>query len=118
MKKCKLGKIGEEVTCKYLIKNNYKIIEKNFFFKGGEIDIISYDEEKNEIVFIEVKTRTNKKYGLPSESVNNIKLKHILKGIKCYLNIHGLENMFVRVDAIELYYKNSKFYINHIKQII
>ena len=37
--------------------NHYKIIDKNYYYEGGEIDIIAYDEDKNEIVFIEVKTR-------------------------------------------------------------
>lgn len=118
MNKLDFGKIGEEITCKYLIKNNYKIIERNFYYRGGEIDIIAFDKEKSEIVFIEVKTRANKRYGLPSESVNNIKISHIVKGIKYYLHKNNIENNYVRVDAIELFYKNNKFYINHIKQII
>lgn len=118
MNKFEFGRIGEDITCKYLINNNYKIIEKNFYYKGGELDIIAFDEEKNELVFIEVKTRANRNYGLPSESVNSHKLKHIIKGIKYYLHINKLEDAFIRVDIIELFYKKNKFYINHIKQII
>lgn len=118
MNKTEFGKIGEGITCKYLINNNYKIIERNFYYNGGEIDIIAFDKEKDELVFIEVKTRANKNYGLPSESVDNKKIKHIIKGIKYYLYIHKLENAFIRLDMIELYYKKNKFYINHIKQII
>ncbi|MBP3501912.1 MAG: YraN family protein [Clostridia bacterium] len=118
MNKFEFGRIGEDITCKYLINNNYKIIEKNFYYNGGEIDIIAFDEEKNELVFIEVKTRANKNYGLPSESVDTNKLKHITKGIKYYLHINKLEDAFIRIDIIELFYKKNKFYINHIKQII
>lgn len=58
MNKTEFGKIGESITCKYLCQNHYKIIDKNYYYKGGEIDIIAYDEDKNEIVFIEVKTRS------------------------------------------------------------
>lgn len=118
MNNIEFGRIGESITCKYLIDNNYKIIEQNFYFSGGEIDIIAYDEEKNELVFIEVKTRTNNSYGTPSEAVDNYKLKHITKGIKYYLHKNALEEAFIRVDIIELLYKNDKFFINHIKQII
>ena len=61
------GKIGEKVAQEYLIKNDYEILVKNFRCKQGEIDIIAKD--KNELVFIEVKTRTNKKYGNPIDAV-------------------------------------------------
>lgn len=118
MNKFEFGRIGEAITCKYLVSNNYKIIDKNFFYNGGEIDIIAFDEEKNEIVFIEVKTRANKNYGLPSEAVNKSKMKHIMKGIKYYVHINNLENSYIRVDIIELFYNKNKFYINHIKQVI
>lgn len=118
MNKTEFGKIGESITCKYLCQNHYKIIDKNYYYRGGEIDIIAYDEEENELVFIEVKTRANGAYGLPSEAVNKRKIANITKGIKKYIHINKLENKFVRIDLIELFYKNKKFYINHIKQII
>lgn len=109
------GKIGEEIATKYLKQNNYKIIERNFRCKQGEIDIIA--KEKEEIVFIEVKTRSNIMYGRPSEAVNEAKQKHIKRAAKYYVYLNHLENCYIRLDVIELYYKNNKFYINHIKQI-
>lgn len=118
MNKKQFGKIGENITCKFLLNLNYKIIEKNFYYHGGEIDIIAYDTEKDELVFFEVKTRANRNYGLPSEAVNGRKISHILKGAKYYIYINKLDNINIRFDIIELYYGNNKFYINHIKQII
>lgn len=118
MNKTEFGRAGESIACQYLIKNNYKIIDRNFYYKGGEIDIIAYDVEKNEIVFFEIKTRANKKYGLPSEAVDSNKIKHITKGIKIYLHRNKWENKFIRADVLELYYKDEKFYIHHIKQIL
>ncbi len=118
MNKKYFGEIGERITCKFLIGQKYKIIERNFFYNGGEIDIIAYDTQTNELVFVEVKTRSNKNYGLPAEAVNNIKIKHILKGAKYYMHMHNLDNAYVRFDIIELFFVNKKFLINHIKQII
>lgn len=118
MNKSEFGKIGEHISCKYLLKNNYIILDRNFYYNGGEIDIIAFDIEKNEIVFIEVKTRSNKKYGLPYEAVDSRKMTNIRKGMKYYLFRKKWENKFIRADIIELYYKKNKFYINHIKQII
>ena len=65
--KKEIGEIGEKLATNYLIQNNYQIIKRNFTCRQGEIDIIAKDKIKKELTFIEVKTRTNFKYGLPSE---------------------------------------------------
>ncbi len=111
-----IGKIGEELAVKYLNQNGYKVIERNFRCKQGEIDIISKDNK--EWVFIEVKTRTNNKFGKPIEAVDINKQKHLLKAIKYYLYVRNLENEYIRVDAIEVYLNKHNYKINHIKQII
>ena len=111
-----LGQTGEDVAEIYLLKNNYKIIERNFNCRQGEIDIIAKD--KNELVFIEVKTRTNKKYGKPIDAITYYKKKHILNSIKYYLYLKKLENAFVRIDVIEVYQKKDGFWLNHIKDAI
>lgn len=118
LNKSEFGRVGEQISCKYLVDNNYKILDKNFYYKGGEIDIIAFDIEKNEVVFFEVKTRSNKKYGYPYEAVNSRKIDNIRKGIKYYLFRKRWQNKYIRADILELYYKENKFYINHIKQII
>lgn len=111
-----IGKIGEDIACQYLVENNYEIIERNFNCRQGEIDIIA--KNKNEIVFIEVKTRTNNKYGNPIDSITYYKQKHILKSVQYYLYKENLENIFVRIDVIEVYNKGEKHYVNHIKNAI
>lgn len=118
MSKVGFGRTGEDVACKYLIKNDYEIIERNYYFRGGEIDIIAYDKSKSEVVFIEVKTRKNVSYGLPSEAVDTRKIKHIKKGIKIFLHMKKWDDKFVRVDVLELLYRENKFFINHLKQVI
>lgn len=111
-----LGKEGEEEATKYLEKQGYQIIQRNFECKQGEIDIIAKD--KNEYVFIEVKTRQNGHYGRPCEAVNERKQKHIWNATKYYLHIYKLENQYIRFDVIEVYKRKGEFYIKHIKQII
>lgn len=114
--KQELGREGEEITVRYLLQNGYKIIERNFFCYSGEIDIIAKD--KDEYVFIEVKTRTSRKYGEPIEAVHSIKQKHMWKAIAYYVYKNKLENNFIRLDIIEVYKKNEKFYIRHVKKAI
>lgn len=115
-KRHEIGKLGEELAVKYLKQIGYEVIERNFECKQGEIDIIAQD--KKEIIFIEVKTRTSIKYGNPAEAVNENKQKHLIKAVKYYLYSRHLENEFVRIDVIEIYLYKKKYRVNHIKQIL
>lgn len=110
-----IGMQGEEIATNYLLSIGYKILERNFSCKQGEIDIIAKDNE--EIVFIEVKTRTNAKYGNPIDSVTFYKQNHLIKTIKYYLYAKKLENAFIRIDIIEIYINCNKYSINHIKNV-
>lgn len=116
-KKQEVGKFGETVVQDYLIQNNYEIIEGNFNTRAGEIDIIARDIKKNEIVFIEVKTRNSNLYGTPAEAVNETKRNHIIKTARYFLHRYHLEEEFVRMDVVEVYVKSDKTYkLNHIIQ--
>lgn len=110
-----IGKKGEELAVKFLKKKGYKILERNFACRQGEIDIIALD--RNEIVFIEVKTRTSMNYGLPSEAVNIQKKKHLYNATEYYIYTRKLYEKFIRIDVIEILIKRNEYTINHIKQI-
>lgn len=113
--KKEFGNIGEEISAKYLESIGYKIIERNFICRQGEIDIIAKD--KDEYVFIEVKTRSNFLYGKAKEAVDNYKQKHIYKSTRYYLHINRLDNSYVRFDVIEVYLKDNKYKLKHLKQV-
>lgn len=112
-----IGRWGEKLACEYLEENNYKVIERNFLCRQGEIDIIAKDLLKKELVFIEVKTRSNLRYGNPSEAVNRGKQKHMVGAIQYYIHKNHIKNIPIRVDVIEVYIV-QKCKINHIKQIL
>lgn len=114
-KKC-IGTIGEKLAVKYLKENGYTINEMNFYCKYGEIDIIAKYE--NTIVFAEVKTRTNLLYGYPIDAINSKKMLHIRNSAKNYLYKNKIYKLEIRFDAIEVYLKDHKYIINHIKDII
>ncbi len=107
----KIGSYGEKMAVKYLIINNYAIKHVNFRCKLGEIDIIA--EKDNIIVFIEVKTRKNKKYGYPCESVTKRKQQKIIKTAQFYINKNNVKDKQFRFDVIEIFMGNSNN-INHI----
>ena len=112
----KIGKFGEDEAVKYLEQKGYKISDRNFSCKRGEIDIIALD--KNEIVFIEIKARISLKYGLPSEAVTKQKIKHLCRTARYFLYKNKMFNEFIRFDVVEILIKSGKFNVNHIKQII
>lgn len=87
MNKTALGKYGEELASVYLKKVGYKIIERNFRIRGGEIDIIAL--EGKTLVYVEVKTRTTKQFGEPEEAVTWWKLKFLERAAKFYRNNHS-----------------------------
>lgn len=111
-----IGKLGENIAAEYLQQLGYTVKERNFRCRQGEIDIIA--ELGEEIIFIEVKTRTNLKYGKPAEAVTSIKQKHIEKATKYYIYKNHLFNAFIRFDIIEVYIKSGKYIVKHIKQFL
>lgn len=97
--KRKIGQEQEEICAKYLIEKGYQIIEKNFYCRTGEIDIIAMDNEY--LVFIEVKYRESTKNGYPVEAVDYRKIKSIIKAANYYLLSHGyMEDTPCRFDVI------------------
>ena len=103
-----LGNIGEKQAVKFLKKQGYKILEKNYKTDLGEIDIIAKDGEYT--VFIEVKTRTTEEFGAPSEAVDSRKQRQYVKVANLYAIKQGLMDTPMRFDVIEI--ENGK--INHI----
>jgi len=116
--KLKLGRLGEDETSLYLQRNNYYILIRNFNTYYGEIDIVAKDIKTDEYVFIEVKTRTTKEFGRPSEAVNTYKVGKIIKSSKYFIYINDLWNEKIRYDAVEVYVKGKGIMINHIKNIL
>lgn len=109
------GNWGEKLVRSYLDKYGYELLARNFKCDLGEIDVIFKD--KNEIVFAEIKSRNNMKFGRPAESVTNFKMKHILNVAKYFLYINNLSDEFIRFDVIEVYLNSKKPIINHIKGV-
>lgn len=93
-----LGLLGEDLAVKFLKKNGYKIIERNFRSKLGEIDIVGIDKET--LVFIEVKTRWSKKFGLPEEAITPWKIKSIIKTGQYFKLLHPELPDSLRIDVV------------------
>ncbi len=100
-----LGRKGEDAAANYIVSQGGIILTRNFFFKGGEIDIVAKDRFFNEdyICFIEVKARNSDKNGYPEEAVTLSKQKKIIRGALFYLNYKKIgTNVPIRFDVISI----------------
>ena len=104
------GNLGEFNAQEYVKKLGYIIIETNFKTKFGEVDIIAQD--KNYLVFIEVKYRTSLKYGRPSEAVNNHKQNKIKLVAQFYIQKYNLTQQYYRFDVLEILNDDINYIIN------
>lgn len=94
-----LGNIGEAHAEAYLKEHGYKILERNYKNKIGEIDLIA--EKDKEIIFVEVKARSTEKFGTPKEAVNFHKQFKIRKVAESYLLSAKKYYSKVSFDVIE-----------------
>lgn len=109
-----IGKNGEELAQKYLIKKGFKIIETNKrFSRFCEIDIIALD--KDTLVFCEVKTRKTNICGSPLEAITKTKYQNIKKGIFFYLQENSKYKKF-RIDVVAIVLQPS-LEITHLKNV-
>ena len=120
-----IGKIGEQLAADFLLKNGYTVVAQNVRLSKNEIDIIA--EDRDFIVFVEVKTRTclypeSGDFGIPSRAVDVGKCKNTVKAARDYLLTHYTQKQ-PRIDVIEVYLLEGKepplaptpIKINHIR---
>lgn len=96
-----LGTQGEILAAKHLQSLGYEIIERNYRSQFGEIDIVA--SQNGDLVFVEVKTRRNAKFGYPSESVNVKKQQKIIRTAHHYLAERCLDEVGCRFEIAEVY---------------
>lgn len=113
----KVGAIGEKIAMQYLQKEGYEILETNFYCRFGEVDIVA--QKGNEIIFVEVKTRKQIRYGNGAESVNYYKKNHIYKVAEFYTYIYQLYERPISFDVIEVYlFDDKETRVAHMKNAI
>jgi len=120
MDKLSIGKFGEQLAKDFLVKHGYEIVSGHWQKRVGEIDVIALEPDNNELVFVEVKTRTSTAFGYPEETVNKKKLQKIYKTAQWFLFTNqypGKQNWRIDVISIILDKTNNKAEITHFKNI-
>ncbi len=93
-----IGALGEEAAALALKKKGYKIIERNYRSKMGEIDIIAKDGEYT--CFVEVRLRKTNDFGSPADTINEIKREKIIKTAQLYAVKNKIYDTPMRFDAV------------------
>ena len=98
-----LGRKGEAAAERFLKKQSFKILYRNFRARsGGEIDLVCRDRKEQVLVFVEVKTRTNELFGTPHEAVNWRKRARVIRAAKEWLRLLDLPDIPFRFDIVEV----------------
>ena len=93
-----IGNLGEEAAVKAIKKQGYKVIERNYRTKMGEIDIIAKDGEYT--CFIEVRLRKNNNFGSPADTIDVRKQQKLIKTAKYYAVTKKIYDTPMRFDAV------------------
>ncbi|HQO49504.1 MAG TPA: YraN family protein [Bacteroidales bacterium] len=107
-----LGKLGEELSVQHLRAKGYKILELNWHYGRGEIDIIAMDGDT--LVVVEVKTRAGTWYGEPEFAVTRSKQKALIRAAEGYIVKNDL-NLDTRFDIISVVVGPTERKVEHIE---
>ena len=95
-----VGRVGEEAAVRFLHEQGYRIVERNYRCRFGEIDLIARDGET--LAFIEVKTRRSRAFGPPALAVTIEKQRHLVKASQVYLAQRGKARELCRFDVVTI----------------
>ncbi|MCM8814494.1 MAG: YraN family protein [Candidatus Omnitrophica bacterium] len=102
------GSEGEEIAVRFLKANGYRILDRNYRTKYGEIDIVA--QKKKCIVFVEVKTRLSNEFGSPAEAVDERKLFRIASVANQYIQKERLDDFSFRFEVVSVTKQNNSWH--------
>jgi putative endonuclease len=108
-----LGKEGEKVAEQYLCQKGYRLVERNYRCAAGEVDLIVLD--RRVVVFVEVKTRTDDRFGTPLEAVELRKQKKMIQAAQFFLSAKKLHEREARFDVVGISWPAGAPVVEHIE---
>jgi putative endonuclease len=108
-----LGQQGEKLAEQYLKRKGYKLVQRNYRCLSGEVDLIVLD--RRVIVFVEVKTRTDDRFGTPFEAVEMRKQQKMIRAAQFFLHEKGLHQREARFDVVGISWPAGEPVVEHIE---
>jgi putative endonuclease len=104
---------GEDLACRYLQKKGYHILARNY--QGGKCELDIVAETGDIVVFCEVKTALNDRYGSPLEWVTPAKIRNIARAAREYITANEIRDRCFRFDVIGIEVREGKPEITHLE---
>jgi len=92
------GRAAEAAAAAFLARRGYDIVARNVWLCGAEIDLVAWDD--GVLVFVEVRSRSHRRFGSPVETVRARKIARIARAAQAYLVLHGLTRAPARFDVV------------------
>lgn len=109
-----LGKIGEDIAAEYLSKKGFVIKERNWQFKNAEIDLIAF--HNNQLVIVEVKTRSAAIYEEPRDAISDKKIRFLVNAAEEYIITNDID-LETRFDVVAIkWFGNGKYELEHFEE--
>ncbi len=112
----RLGARGEALAAQALATTGYRVIQPNVRTRSGQVDILA--EEGGDLVFVEVKTRSNTAFGVPAEAITPTKQRHLIAAAQEYLAQHEIPDHPWRIDVVSILMVDGKPEIEIIRHAV
>jgi len=101
-----LGVAGETLACRELLRRGYEILARRYRTRYGELDIVARDRQVT--VFVEVKARSSRRFGSPSEAVTPLKQRKLVMMARDYLARRRLGDIACRFDVVAITHESGR----------
>ena len=112
-----LGAWGERCAQSYLRSEGYRILDRNWRVRGGELDIVASSAQRQAIVAVEVKTRRSINAGIPEEAVTPVKLQRLRSLLVQWVAENQIRAPKLAIDVIGVQVRGEHYQINHVKDV-
>ena len=109
-----LGCLGEDLAAKHLAALGWAVLERNVRLPGGEIDLVA--REGDELVLVEVRTRSESRLQEASDTVGPEKLRRLVRAGRTYVALRGYDG-FWRIDLVALDRTPSGWNLTHLRDL-
>ena len=100
-----LGRTGERLAADALMNKGYRILERNFRCRHGEIDLVA--EDGQDLIFVEVKARRGVSFGLPEDALTIRTCRKLVEVAAYYLDLHTCSDRSWRIDVVAVQFSSS-----------
>ncbi len=106
-----LGAIAEARAAEFLQRKGYRVVDRNWTCRGGEIDLVCVDADGSTLVFVEVRARSSTSHGTPLETVVDLKRRRLIRAAEIYLHVKKKSDAACRFDVVAI----TGDYVEHVE---